>query len=318
MRKYTIIINTYPNSKRKRELTRTLESIYKQTHTNFEILIVENYKDTSKITDILDKFKQRKQKIKIISDPTKRLSYLFNLGWKNAKTDYLGYVADDVEVEKDWLANIDTEFKRNQKIGVVTGPIISTCFPASEMHRLYLITQRNAITRFIAWPYLYFAMENQILKPGMLFESGAYSIGAGLKESKTYKKQEIDLATTSSMGIRREILKKINGFDETFSFNHADGDIFIRIKKIGYKIIFTPKVVAYHHVRIGPSRNAYFIGKDTGIFYKKHIRPKSVKGVIGAMLNILTLNIFWIYNAIRTKQFNQLEGILGFFKGLIV
>ena len=71
-------------------------------------------------------------------------------------------------------------------------------------------------------------------------------------------------------------------------------------------------------MRLGPSRNAYIIGLDTGIYYKKHVRPKSISGIIGALLNIGFLNIYWIYNAVRTRKLDQLRGIYGCFKGLIV
>ena len=43
-------------------------------------------------------------------------------------------------------------------------------------------------------------MEGKALKPGNLFESGAYSLGAAIPEAKEYERQEIDLATTSTMG----------------------------------------------------------------------------------------------------------------------
>jgi len=225
-------------------------------------------------------------------------------------------VADDVELEPEWLAAVHEELMLDKNTGIVTGPILSSCFPAGEMHRLYLISQQNFIFKLIAWPYLHFALEDKALLPGSLFESGAYSLGAAIPEARDFPRQEIDLATTSSMGIRKSILNKIDGFDQRFNFNHADGDLFIRIKKAGYKIIFTPKAVSHHHLRLGPSRNAYIIGLDTGIYYKKHVRPKSLRGIIGAFLNIGFLNTYWIYNAFRTKKVDQLKGIHGFFKGL--
>lgn len=317
MNKFTVIINTYPRVDREEDLKRCLFSIFKQEYKALDILIIENNDNSTDVKMLIKSLGKTPYIIKVINDPKKRLSYLFNLGWKNVKSEYLAYIADDATADKKWLKNINAELEKDNSIGVVTGPVISTCYPAGEMHRLYLISQGNLLLKILAWPYLHFAMEDQVLRPGILFESGAYSIGAGLEDSKKYKKQEIDLATTTSMGIRKSIIEKIGGFDERFNFNHADGDLFIRIKKAGYKIIFTPKVIAHHYVRLGPSRNAYFIGKDTGIFYRKHIRPKSFNGFIGALLNIMVLNLFWIFSAIRDKNTRQLIGIKGFFEGVI-
>ena len=314
-RTYTFVINTYPSKKRKKELTKCLDSIFAQTYKDISVLVVENYETDKKILPIINNYKRKKRDINFIIDPTKRLSRLFDIGWRNARTEHLAYVADDVELEKDWLINIDSELTKSRKIGVVTGPIISSIFPASEMHRLYLLSQKSLLTRILTWPYFYFSMEQKPLAPGNLFESGAYSLGAALEEARDFEKQEIDLATTSSMGLKKSVLEKINGFDQRFNFNHADGDLFIRIKAAGYKIIFNPKAVSHHHLRFGPSRNAYIIGVDTGMYYRKHVRPKSARGIIGALINVFVLNAYWVYNAIRTEDLNQLKGVSGFFEG---
>ncbi|MFC1756118.1 glycosyltransferase family 2 protein [Patescibacteria group bacterium] len=314
--KYTFVVNTYPSEGREVELARNLHSIFNQTYEHFEVLIVENYENLEIINPIIDKFITRKQPIRVISDSKKKLSYLFDIGWRNTNTELLAYVADDVELESGWLENVHNELTGGKETAVVTGPILSSCFPAGEMHRLYLISQKNLLYKVLAWPYLHFAMEDKVLLPGNLFESGAYSLGAAIPEAKGYKRQEIDLATTSSMGIRRSVLEEIDGFDQRFNFNHADGDLFIRIKKAGYKIIFTPNVVSHHHLRLGPSRNSYIIALDTGKYYRKHVRPKSINGYIGAFLNVGLLNLYWVYNTIRTGDLRQLRGIMGFLIGI--
>jgi len=313
--KFTIVINTYPNKTRNEDLTKCLDSVLKQTFKDFTILIVENNSSLNEIVLLLKKYFDYRNFIKVINNPIKNLPTLFNLGWMYSSSEYLVYIADDVEIEPSWLESVNKELSNSDDVGVVTGPIISACFPAGEMHRLYLLSQRNVVGRILSWPYLHFSMEDKVLKPGALFESGAYSIGSSLEISKGYPRQEIDLATTSSMGIKRKVLNEVNGFNTVFNFNHADGDLFIRIKKAGYKIIFNPNVVSHHNVRLGPSRNAYFIGVDTGIFYRKHVRPKSFKGVIGVFLNLLVFKLYWIYNAFKTKDIKQLRGISGFIEG---
>ncbi|OGC45110.1 hypothetical protein A2V49_02290 [candidate division WWE3 bacterium RBG_19FT_COMBO_34_6] len=314
--RFTFIINTYPSKDRQKQLIKTLNSIYLQSYKDFEILLIENFIDLSKILKIIKKYSRKQQIIKVIYDPTKKLSYLFNLGWRNSQTENIAYVADDVTLDKDWLKNAKEELLNHKKGVIITGPIISNCYPAGEMHRLYLLSQKNIFMKFLSWPYLYFCMEKNILAPGKLFESGAYSLGSSIRQSLKYEKQEIDLATTSSMVLTKTILKKLNGFDERFSFNHADGDLFIRAKAKGYKVIFDPNVRSIHNLRIGPSRNAYIIGIDTARFYKKNIKPKTLKGIIGMIINILFLNCYWLYSSIRLKSPGQLTGIFGFIKGI--
>lgn len=310
-----VVINTYPHKNRKTDLQRCLNSLAKQSYDNFVVTIIENYKNKKLVKKIVAKYKSM-LRINVFNSPAKKLSSLFNLGWKKTKTKYLAYLADDAEAGNDWLKNINKELNRSVKIAACSGPIISTCYPAGEMHRLYLLSQSNIIYKILTWPYMHFAMEGKILSPGKLLESGAYTLGASLKRSKKYPRKNIDLLTTSSMGIKRKVLKKVKGFNENYKFNHADGDLFIRIKKAGYKLIFNPKIVAKHFLSMGPSRNAYFIGRDTGRFYKDHIRVKTLSGLIGMILNVSVLNLYWIYSSVTQKSLKPLSGIFGFVLGV--
>jgi glycosyltransferase involved in cell wall biosynthesis len=80
--------------------------VFNQTYKDFEIVIIENYVDSSKITPILDLYSKKPQKIQVVTDPTKHLAYLFNISWKSVNTQYIAQLADDVEVSETWLENI--------------------------------------------------------------------------------------------------------------------------------------------------------------------------------------------------------------------
>ena len=73
-----------------------------------------------------------------------------------------------------------------------------------------------------------------------------------------------------------------------------------------------------HYVRLGPSRNAYFIGRDTGTFHKHHLRPIHLSGYIGAMLNIGVLQAYWVFKALTHRDLSQLKGISGYFEGVFL
>lgn len=301
----TVIVNT---CNRKDDLKRCLNSLLKQSYKDYEILIVDNG-STDGTGDLLKEFP-----VRVITDSIKKLSYLFNLGWKNISSEILAYLADDAEADELWLENIISTFERFPEAGAVSGPIIAQS--KQEMHLLYEKAQGSPLLKFALNVYEKLILEGKLFQPGMLCESGAYSMGAGLKESLQIKEcMEVDLLTTSSMGIKRSALEKVGGFDENFYFNHADGDLFVRLKKAGYKLIFNPKIVALHYVRPGPSRYPYYIGRDTAYFFCKDIRPRSIRGVVAFLLNILFFNIYWIYKAFAVKELRQLYGLIGFLSG---
>ena len=115
--------------------------------------------------------------------------------------------------------------------------------------------------------------------------------------------------------LRNAYIREIH-FDENFLFNHADGDLFVRIKKAGYRIIYNPAMKGVHYTRLGPSRFPEIIGRDTAFFYLKDIRPRTLKAVVGFLVNVAVLNTYWIYKAFQARDVRQLRGITGFVRGI--
>lgn len=295
---------------RDEDLKRCLDALRQQTHKNFELIVVDN-SSTDSTSQLLKEYPA-----KVIRNNTKKLSYLFNLGWHNASQEIIAYLADDVETDPEWLRNIVDTFQKFPEAGAVSGPLIST--KKQEMHLLYEAAQNAKFLKFFAKIYENIIMEGKLFEPGRLCQSGAYSMGAGLPICLKIKEPiEVDLLTTSSMGIRKKVLRELSGFDEHFYFNHADGDFFIRMKKAGYKLIFHPKVKALHHVRSGPSRYPYYIGRDTAYFLMKDIRPRTISGWFRFLLNVIFFNGYWFYKAIQVRDIKQLNGFFGFFFGVL-
>jgi GT2 family glycosyltransferase len=291
------------------DLRRALDSVIKQTLTNIERVVINNSSDL-KTDEVLSSYD-----VRVVKDKTKRLSYLFNLGWKSTDKEFIGYIADDAEIDKDWAEVAVNTFNKYPDAAVVTGPLVSPYEFTGEMHALYTRASKNPFLRLLASFYDKFILEGKTFEPCVLCESGSYTLGQGFKPDFS-EERKVDLATTSSMMIRRSALKAIGGFDENFMFNHADGDVFVQLKKKKFAIVYNPAMRAIHYVRFGPSRHPFFIGRDTAYFYLKDIRPHSLKGLLAALTNIAILNLYWVYKAAKTKDIKQLQGILGFFKGI--
>lgn len=52
--------------------------------------------------------------------------------------------------------------------------------------------------------------------------------------------------------IRKDVFQKLQGFDESFFMYYEDADLALRMRRMGYKIMYEPKAVA-HHVHSGTS-----------------------------------------------------------------
>jgi len=321
----SVIINTVDRPK---DLKRCVSAVLNQTYRNFEIVVVNNgvgeetraLLGECKVQTCLPARQGAKCKVnfKVIENKTKRLSYLFNLGWKNAdpKAEIFAYCADDTEPDKIWLETIVNYLSEHPEAGAVSGPTLSMIEPAGEMFALYDLMKKTLVTKLFLRMYEYFVMEDKTFEPGHWPESGAFTMGAGIPLPHIKEPIEIDLLTSGNMGIWRSVMEEIGGFDERFLFNHADGDLFIRIKKAGYKLIFHPQVKVLHHMRFGPTRYPQIMGRDTALYYLKDVRPHSVRGWIGACLNLLVFNVYWIFKAVQQKDPKQLLGIGGFLWGI--
>lgn len=303
----SIAVLTY---NRRKFLRRCLNSLLNQSYKNSDILVIDNG-STDGTLELLKNYP-----VRIIVDHTKKLSYLFNLAWKNTTGDYIAYLADDVELHPNWLENALKTFEKSREIGAVGGPIIST--RKQEMRLLHEEAKRSKFLSFFAYIYDKIIMEGKKFQPGILAKSGAYSMGASLESSlKIRSSIPVDLLTTSAMVINREVFLKIGGFDENFHFNHADGDLFIRMGRAGYKLMFNPRVIASHHVRPSLSRDPYYIARDTGYFFAKDIRPETLNGWLSFILNIFYFNAYWMYKFLKTGDSKQLKGIRAFVTGVI-
>ena len=308
----SVIIPTYNRAK---DLERCLDSLLQQTFKDFENIVINNG-CTDETLNVIQKYP-----VKVINDLTGNVTHLFNIGWQNAEGEIIVFTNDDAEVEPLWLENIMNTFQRFENTGAVGGPTIvpEQVLHHQEMLRLHTESRHSMLLRIPAWIYENLVLDRKYYEIGVLCDSGAYSVGGSLTEStRLVRPISVDLLSITNVAIKKSVLETVGGLDENFRFTHGDGDLFIRIKKAGYKLVFNPKVIVWHHVNtIGDTRNAYWRGRDHAYFLKKCIRPKTIPGRLKLILNGIFLNLYWIYKSVKTKDIGFLKGISGFVQGLI-
>ena len=69
---------------------------------------------------------------------------------------------------------------------------------------------------------------------------GGYFGRAGLE-------QDLSAVTAACMILRKEVFDSIGGFNEDLAIAYNDVDLCIRIRRAGWRIIWTPEVELYHH-----------------------------------------------------------------------
>jgi GT2 family glycosyltransferase len=180
------------------------------TTKNFEIILLPDRDENETLSGILP--------IRIITSGKVGPAEKRDLGAKHALGEILAFIDDDAYPRKDWLAKAVVLFK-NKEVAAVGGPAIT---PPDEPF----------------WRRL----------SGDIFESylGSFS------NRKRYipvgnVHEEYDLPSVNLI-VRKNVFNKIGGFDSTF-YPGEDTKLCLEIKRLGYKILYSPEVLVYHHRR---------------------------------------------------------------------
>jgi len=234
-----------PNFNGKELLESCLKTIKANTSfSNYEIIVVDNGSTDGSVEKIRKDFPE----VLLITNPQNfGFSKACNQGARLALergADYLLFLNNDTKIlTKNWLEELLAVALSDEKIGIV-GPRITGS-------------------------YEYYPREGYY--PSVLSE---------LIKPKTYPPLgEVNLVAGVAFLVSKRLIEKIGLLDEVFSpFLCEDMDYFIRARKMGFKIFFTPKVVIAHVgsatiKKIDDERRNYvfFIHKrNTLIFTKKH------------------------------------------------
>jgi GT2 family glycosyltransferase len=205
----SVIIPTYH---RKESLIRLLESIQAQNEKNIEVIVVEQGDNEAAIYRKIAK--QCSFPFTYIFQKTASTSKAKNIGAKHAKGKYLIFYDDDVILQKDAIKNIIKNFS-NPTIGGVAGRVVDKG-RKEEARRTDV---------------------------GRISLLGSFSDGF----SSTIR-QEVDTVIGCNAAWRKDIFKKTGGFDEKFTGNamREESDLSLRIKKLGYRIVFDPSAAVVH------------------------------------------------------------------------
>ncbi len=114
----SIVLPTYNGEK---YLACSIESILQQTYGDFELIIVDDCSQDSTL-EIMQKYASQDHRIKIIhNNINKKLPASLNIGFAQAKGEYLTWTSDDNIFHATALEKLISALEMNKEIGVVYG-----------------------------------------------------------------------------------------------------------------------------------------------------------------------------------------------------
>ena len=150
----------------------------------------------------------------------------YNVALQQVEEDYYALVNSDIEVTEGWLSPILSIFDHEPAIGIIQPKLL-------DYKRKDYFEYAGAAGGFIdqfGYPFCRGRIFDTIEK-----DNGQYD-----------DEREIFWASGACFFIRKEVYRKLNGFDDDFFAHQEEIDLCWRAFNMGYKAKYTSKSVVYH------------------------------------------------------------------------
>lgn len=228
-----------------------LKSLLKvQNEVPCEVIVSDNASTDGSVRAIKNKYSW----VKVIEGPNISYSNGNNRARNIVQGKYVLLLNSDTFVHKNTLKKCIEYLENHKDIGALTCKLI---LPTGEL-------DKDARRRF---PTPWMSFYRLFLGYG-----GKYWYG----EISPDKTHEVDAIEGAFFLTTKQILDKVDWFDEKFIFDGEDLDLSFQIKKLGYKIIYYPDVQITHIKKASKNNFSGISRKIQGInsmeyFYRKNL-----------------------------------------------
>lgn len=231
-------------------LSRLLSSIErKTTYENYEIIVVDHL---SKTKEALEFFKSLKHKV-IRYEKEFNISNLFNFAEKHANGEYLLTMNDDLEViTENWIESMLGPCQRDE-VGIVGAQLIYPDASAKTGLIAGQTIQHAGVVLGVG------GIAGHAFRHIYHLHNGYFGFNKTLRNYSA--------VTGACMLVKRDVYKKVNGYDPIFKVAYGDVDFCLRVRKEGYLIVYTPYAKLYHYE--GGSRGIRQPSDDAHIFVNR-------------------------------------------------
>lgn len=274
---------------RKEDTLETIKSLLASNTKGFklEVLVVDNG-STDGSVEVL-----RKLPIKLIELP-QNMGFAGgnNVGMKDAIArgfDYIALLNDDTGVDKNLVKNMINQHKKYPKAGAISPKIYFA--KGFEFQKRYKRSELGKVIWYaggdIDWANVYGS------------NHGVDQVDKG-QFDKTY---ETDFATGCFVIYKAKALKKVGLYDERFFAYMEDADHAQRMKRAGWKVLYSPKGWLWHKVSqssgIGSELNDYFLTRNRMLFGMKYASLRTKFALIRESVKLLLIGRKWQKIGIR-------------------
>lgn len=269
---YILIIN-YNGYKDTIECVKSLEDI---NYNNFKIVIIDNNSTNNSEAILREHIKNH-----TIMQTNKNLGFAGgnNYGIKYAlknNAEYVLLLNNDTVVNKDFLAEMIKCFKYDNSVGIAGCKI------------------------------MYYGAKDRIWFAGGKIDwykfQGIHEKFKLVDNNLDEKVKDIDFMTGCSMLIKKDVFNKVGLLPEDYFMYFEDVDFCVKVKKMGFKILYNPKAIIYHKSSISSG------GEDSPLLFKYFTRNRLIfmnkyKYEVNAYKFFISKSYFYITRYIKIIKF---------------
>lgn len=213
-----------PNKDHVADLSKCLESVFKQSYKRYEIIIIENNSEEKETFEYYDKLLQTYTNVKIIYW-TKPFNYslINNYGAKAAKGDCFFLLNNDIEFIGTEVIREMVGLCMRKDVGIVGAKLY---YPDGAIQHAGVIVGYGGIA-------------------GHAFLGCQGTEDGYMNRLKC--SQDYSAVTAACMMVKREAFCKVKGFNGKLQVAFNDVDFCLKVIKEGYRIVYTPFAEAYHY-----------------------------------------------------------------------
>jgi glycosyltransferase involved in cell wall biosynthesis len=222
----TIAVCTKDRAVRLKRLLTSLDVVRSDSpFRSLEVIVVDNASVDPETREVARSF----QGVRYLSEPKTGLDFARNAAISAATGDLVAYLDDDVVVDRNWLSGLYEAWADCPDAGGYSGLVLPYRLDTPAQIRF---ERQGGFGR--GFDRLYHGNRKS---GNPLHPVGAGVVGAG-----------------ANMCFRRELLVRLGGFDEALDTGAplpggGDLDIFYRVIRAGYIIVYEPRYAVYHEHR---------------------------------------------------------------------
>ncbi|OGW47906.1 MAG: hypothetical protein A2Y66_00775 [Nitrospirae bacterium RBG_13_41_22] len=273
----SVIITT---RNRKRDILECLDTLYKQSYKNLEIILADNNSEDDTLQSVSERFPDVNI---VVAKRNLGIAGGRNLAQREAKGYYYFYLDSDTILHEDCIKELVNFLSEHKDVGMVVPKMYYFDYP----------------------DHIWFAGSTIDL-----FTSRTINFGTNEKDVGQYDEPRECAHGPTAFMVTKEVVDIVRGHDETYFMTYADADFAVRTKKAGFKIFCVPSAKLWHRLNMEENRSgiralgynlplrAYYFSRNRVLFMKKNS-----SAAIFAFFLLFIFPLFTIYYTLKIIQY---------------